>query len=38
MSEPHWTSYVGMATGIVGAITGCAGAIMGYISYKKSNI
>jgi hypothetical protein len=37
MADPHWTSYVGMATGIVGAITGIAGAIMGYVSYKKSN-
>jgi hypothetical protein len=36
-SEPHWTSYVGMASGSIGAITGIAGAIMGYISYRKSN-
>lgn len=36
MSEPHWTSYVGMATGIIGAITGVAGAIMGYVSVKKT--
>jgi hypothetical protein len=28
MADPHWTSYVGMATGI-------AGAIMGYVSYRK---
>ena len=37
MADPHWTSYVGMATGIVGAITGVSGAIMGYISYRKSS-
>ena len=37
MTEPHWTSYVGMITGIIGAITGIAGAIMGYVSYKRSN-
>lgn len=37
MSDPHWTSYVGMATGIVGAITGISGAVMGYVSYRKSN-
>jgi len=37
MTEPHWTSYVGMATGIFGAITGISGAIMGYKSYRRSN-
>ena len=37
MTDPHWTSYVGMATGIVGAITGVSGAIMGYIGYRKSS-
>ena len=37
MADPHWTSCVGMGTGIIGAITGVAGAIMGYISYKKSS-
>jgi hypothetical protein len=37
MAEPHWTSYVGMVTGLTGAITGIAGAIMGYISYRRSN-
>lgn len=37
MAEPHWTSYVGMATGIIGSFTGIAGAIMGYVSYKRSN-
>ena len=36
MPDPHWTSYVGMATGILGTITGVAGAILGYISYRKS--
>ena len=36
MAEPHWTSYVGMATGIIGAITGVSGAIMGYVSFNKS--
>jgi hypothetical protein len=30
MPDPHWTSYVGMATGI-------AGAIMGFVSYRKSS-
>jgi len=30
MADPHWTSYVGMVTGI-------AGAIMGYVGYRKSN-
>ena len=37
MAEPHWTSYVGMLTGLIGCCTGIAGAIMGYISYRKSN-
>ena len=37
MTDPHWTSYVGMVADIVGAITGISGAIMGYISYRKSN-
>ena len=37
MIEPHWTSYVGMVTGIIGTITGVAGAIMGYVSYRRSN-
>ena len=37
MADPHWTSYVGMITGIIGSLTGIAGAIMGYISYRKSN-
>jgi hypothetical protein len=36
MAEPHWTSYVGMVTGIIGAITGVSGAIMGYVSYRRS--
>lgn len=30
MTDPHWTSYVGMVTGI-------SGAIMYYISYRRSN-
>lgn len=30
MSEPAWTGYVGMVTGI-------AGTIMGYVSYRRSN-
>ena len=25
MADPHWTSYVGMATGIIGALTGMIG-------------
>ena len=25
MAEPHWTSYVGMVTGIIGALTGIIG-------------
>lgn len=29
MTDPHWTSYVGMATGILGAI-------LGVISYRRS--
>ena len=37
MADPHWTSYVGMATGIIGAITGISGAVIGVISYRKSN-
>ena len=37
MPDPHWTSYVGMATGIIGTLTGISGAIMGFISYRKSN-
>ena len=35
--EPHWMSYVAIATGIIGAITGIAGSIMGYIAYRRSN-
>ena len=30
MADPHWTSYVGMATGIIGAITG-------FVGYRKAN-
>ena len=30
MADPHWTSYVGMITGI-------SGAIMGFIGYRKVN-
>jgi len=30
MADPHWTSYVGMVTGIAGAIMGC-------VSYRRSN-
>lgn len=37
MPDPHWTSYVGMATGIIGALTGIAGAVMGTLGYRKSN-
>lgn len=37
MAESHWTSYIGMVSGIIGTITGIAGAIMGYISYKRSH-
>ncbi len=29
MADPHWTSYVGMFTGI-------SGAVLGFISYQKS--
>jgi hypothetical protein len=31
MAEPHWTSYVAMATGI-------AGAIMGFLGYRRSTL
>lgn len=37
MAEPHWTSYVGMGSGLIGSITDISGAIMGYISYRRSN-
>jgi len=37
MADPHWTSYVGMFSGLIGTLTGIAGLIMGYVSYKKSN-
>lgn len=37
MVEPHWTSYVGMISGLIGAITGIAGAIMGFLGYRKAN-
>ena len=37
MADPHWTSYVGMVTGILGIITGIPGAIMGFVSYRRSN-
>lgn len=30
MSDPHWTSYVGMASGVIGAIAGV-------IAYRRSN-
>jgi len=30
MADPHWSSYVGMATGVIGAITGIIG-------YRKAN-
>lgn len=30
MADPHWTSYVGMVTGIAGAIMGC-------VSYRRIN-
>ena len=36
MAEPHWTSYVGMVTGIVGAVSGISGAILGIISYRRT--
>jgi len=36
MVEPHWTSYVGMISGLIGAATGIAGAIMGYLGYQKA--
>ena len=37
MAEPHWTSYVGIVSGLIGAITGISGALMGYKSYRRSN-
>lgn len=36
MAEPHWTSYVGMATGIIGALTGIAGGILSIYTYRRS--
>ena len=36
MAEPHWASYVGMATGIVGAFTGITGAIVSIVAYRRS--
>jgi len=36
MAEPHWTSYVGMVTGIVVAVSGISGAILGIISYRRT--
>ncbi|MGY5453204.1 hypothetical protein ACVFI8_20005 [Agarivorans sp. MS3-6] len=36
MSDPHWTSYVGMVTGIVGSIAGITGAIVASLSLKKT--
>lgn len=30
MADPHWTSYVGMATGLLGAV-------LGVIGYRKAN-
>jgi hypothetical protein len=33
---PHWTSYVGIATGIIGALTGITGAVLGYLGYRRS--
>lgn len=36
MVEPHWTSYVGMISGLIGAVSGIAGAIMGYAGYRKA--
>ena len=37
ITEPHWTSYVAIVTGIIGALTGIAGSLMGYIAYRRSN-
>lgn len=37
MPDPHWTSYVGMATGAVGAIAGIGGAVLGLLGYRKAN-
>ena len=37
MADPHWTSYVGMITGIIGSLTGVLGAILGFIGYRKAS-
>lgn len=38
MAEPHWTSYVAMATGVVGAIAGIAGSVLGIVSYRRTGV
>jgi transposase-like protein len=38
MPDPHWTSCVGMVTGIFGTVTGVSGAILGYVNYRKSKM
>ena len=37
MADPHWTSYVGMVSGLIGAATGIAGGIMAYKSSREVN-
>ena len=35
--EPHWTSYVGMITGVFGAMASVGAGILAYTSYRKVN-
>jgi hypothetical protein len=37
MTEPQWTSYVAIITGIIGAVAGLAGAIMSLVTYRRGN-
>jgi hypothetical protein len=37
MTDPHWTSYVGMITGIIGSLTGILGAVLGFVGFRRAN-
>lgn len=37
MGEPHWSSYVGMVTGVIGTLAGITGAVLGIISYRRTS-
>ncbi|TAM38245.1 MAG: hypothetical protein EPN61_14015 [Burkholderiaceae bacterium] len=37
MTNPSWTDFAGVVTGVVGMVTGISGAVMGYLGYRRSN-